>query len=231
VNLRPTAIWIAVTALFLGNADRVTPAQARPEPYANMAPLAQYLSPTKADEIALARSAAPPALSEDAEILTLGPKGYETAVKGKNGFVCLVERAWFDAVDSPNFWNPKNRSPDCYNPAAARSVLPAYMKRTGWVLAGLSKAEIAARISAAVAAHEIPPPEVGSMAYMLSRDGYLTDDEVRHWHPHLMFFLPSTAPAAWGAVKGSPVLLADFSRDPVTVFLVPVRRWSDGTPD
>ena len=46
-----------------------------------------------------------------------------------------------------------------------------------------------------------------------------------------MFFVPSTSPAAWGAVKGSPVLLADFSRDPVTVFLVPVTRWSDGTPD
>lgn len=220
-----------MTALFPGNADSVTPAQAPPEPYPNMAPLVQYLSPAKADEIALARTAAPPAISQDADILTLGPKGYETAVKGKNGFVCLVERSWFDAVDSPNFWNPKNRSPDCYNPAAARSVLPTYLKRTGWVLSGLSKAEIAARTSAAVAAHEIPPPEVGSMAYMLSREGYLTDNEVHHWHPHLMFFLPSTVPAAWGAVKGSPVLFADFSRDPVTVFLVPVGRWSDGTPD
>jgi hypothetical protein len=197
-----------------------------------MAPLAQYLSPNKADEIALARSAAPPALSQDAEILTLGPKGFETAVKGKNGFVCLVERSWFDAVDSPNFWNPKTRGPDCYNPAAARSVLPTFLKRTGWVLSGLSKAEIAKQTRAALETHEIPPPEMGSMTYMLSRDGYLSDDAVHHWHPHLMFFMPQMMAAEWGAdLKGSPVLLADFSRPPVTVFLVPVRRWSDGTPD
>ena len=154
-----------MTALCLSNADGVTSAPAPPDPYPNMPPLAQYLSPTQADEIALARTAAPPAISQDADILTLGAKGYETAVKGKNGFVCLVERAWFDAVDSPNFWNPKNRAPDCYNPAAARSVLPTFLKRTGCVLAGLSKAEIAARTKAAVAAHEIPPPEIGSMIH------------------------------------------------------------------
>lgn len=231
VKLRPTAIRGAMVALFVCNAGGVTSVQAQLEPYPNMAPLAEYLYQNPADEIALARSAAPPAISQDADILTLGPKGYETAVKGNNGFVCLVERSWFQAVDSNSFWNPRNRGPDCYNPAAARSVLPPFLKRTGWVLSGLSQPQIAERTKAAVAAHEIPPPELGSMAYMLSRDGYLSDGEVHHWHPHLMFFLPTTNAAAWGAVKDSPVLLADFSRDPVTVFLVPVRRWSDGTPD
>jgi hypothetical protein len=219
-------------ALFLGSAHDVTSAQAPPGHYPSMAPLTQYLSPNKADEITLARSAAPPAISQDAEILILGSKGYETAVKGKNGFVCLVERAWADSVDSTNFWNPKTRGPDCYNPAAARSVLPTYLKRTDWVLSGLSQGEIAKRTRAALAAHEIPLPEIGSMAYMMSRDGYLSDDTVHHWHPHLMFFLPQMLAAEWGAdLKGSPVLLADFSRAPITVFLVPVRRWSDGTPD
>ncbi|MBV9727431.1 MAG: hypothetical protein JO299_19910 [Gammaproteobacteria bacterium] len=197
-----------------------------------MAPLAQYLSANKADEIHLARSAAPAAISQDAEILILGPNGYETAVKGKNGFVCLVERAWADAVDSTNFWNPRTRGPDCYNPPAARSVLPSYLKRTGWVLSGLSQAEIAERTRTALAAHETPLPEAGSMAYMLSRDGYLSDDALHHWHPHLMFFVPTTPAADWGAdLKDSPVRWANFSRAPVTVFLVPVSRWSDGTPD
>ena len=232
MNPRPTAITVATIVLSLGNAGGATSAQSPPEPYPKMAPLAQYLSANQADEIALARSAAPPAISQDADVLTLGPKGYETAVKGTNGFVCLVERAWFGDIDRADFWNPKNRGPDCYNPAAARSVLPTYLERTQWVLSGLSKAEIAERTKAALAAHEIPAPEIGSMAYMLSRDGYLTDEEAHHWHPHLMFFLPITTAAAWGAnLKGSPVVLADSSGDAVTVFLVPVRRWSDGTPD
>ena len=68
MDLRPTAIAVAMMALFLGNADGETSAQAPPEPYPHMAPLAQYLSPNKADEIALARTAAPPTLSQDAEI-------------------------------------------------------------------------------------------------------------------------------------------------------------------
>jgi hypothetical protein len=44
-------------------------------------------------EIALARSAAPDAISRDAEVLVLGRNGYQTAVTGKNGFVCVVERS------------------------------------------------------------------------------------------------------------------------------------------
>ena len=59
----------------------------------HIAPIEQYLMDRNA-EIALARSAAPSSISAGAEILVLGRKGYETAVKGKNGFVCVVERSW-----------------------------------------------------------------------------------------------------------------------------------------
>ncbi len=54
-----------------------------------MAPLDQYLMEQNA-EIALARTAAPESISKDAEIMVLGRRGYETAVKGTNGFVCIV---------------------------------------------------------------------------------------------------------------------------------------------
>ncbi len=63
-------------------------------PYPNMAPIEQYLMTDRAAEIALARSAAPESISRDAEVLVLGRHGFETAVKGKNGFVCIVERSW-----------------------------------------------------------------------------------------------------------------------------------------
>src|SRR5467141_2217011 len=61
-------------------------------PYPSMAPLDQYLMERKA-EIALARSAAPESISQDAEVMVLGQHGYETVVKGKNGFMCVVERS------------------------------------------------------------------------------------------------------------------------------------------
>jgi hypothetical protein len=63
-------------------------------PYASMAPLDQYLMVDRDAELAMSRSAAPEAISRDADVLVLGRHGYETAVKGKNGFVCVVERSW-----------------------------------------------------------------------------------------------------------------------------------------
>src|SRR5215469_6539215 len=90
--------------------------------YPNMAPLDQYLMERNA-EIGLARSAAPESISVDAEIMVLGKHGYETAVPGKKGFVCLVERSWTAPIDDPGFWNPKGRAPICLNAAAARTYL------------------------------------------------------------------------------------------------------------
>src|ERR1700728_381140 len=90
--------------------------------YASMAPLDQYLMADRNAEIALARSAAPESISRDAEVMVLGRHGYETAVKGRNGFVCIVERSWMAPFDA-DFWDPKVRVPMCVNAAAARSYL------------------------------------------------------------------------------------------------------------
>src|SRR5690349_2142135 len=75
--------------------------------YPRMAPLGQYLMTDRNAEIALARSAAPPSVSRDATVMVLGRHGYETAVEGTNGFVCIVDRPWTDGFDKPDFWNPK----------------------------------------------------------------------------------------------------------------------------
>jgi hypothetical protein len=151
------------------------------------------------------------------------------AAKGKNGFVCLVERSWATTFDDPQFWNPKLRAPHCFNAAAARSVMPAYLKRTELVLSGLPKDQVEVRMKEAVAMKVIGAPEEGAMCYMLSKQGYLNDHD-GHWRPHLMFFLPTTAAAKWGAnLDGSPVFAAQGNPEPVTIFMVPVTTWSDGT--
>ncbi|MES1156412.1 MAG: hypothetical protein ABUL73_01415 [Alphaproteobacteria bacterium] len=199
-------------------------------PYPNMAPAAQYQVASRAEEIALARSAAPAAISNAATVLTLGAHGYETAATGTNGFVCIVERAWANDFVSNDFWNPKLRAPICFNAAAAHSVLPTYLQRTEWVLTGVSKTDIADRTRAAIAAGQIRPPELGAMCYMQSKNGYLGDDVHGPWHPHLMFFLPRTSPSAWGAnVDGGSIYAFADGAEPLTVFLVPVPTWSDGT--
>jgi hypothetical protein len=208
-----------------------TQAEENKSPYPSMAPLEQYLMTDRSAEIALAQSAAPQSISADATVVVLGRHGYETAVKGKNGFVCIVERGWMSPFESPDFWNPKLRGPICYNPAAAQSILPYTFKRTELVLAGLSKPQMLERIKDAVAKKELPTPEPGAMSYMLSKDGYL-GDSVGHWAPHLMFHIAKTDAASWGAnFSGSPVVLDDRELpEPETIFMVRVGSWSDGTP-
>ena len=196
--------------------------------YPSMAPIEQYRM-ERAAEIAMARSAAPESISRDAEILVLGQHGFETAVKGTNGFVCMVQRGWSAGVDDPVFWNPKIRGPICLNAAAARSNLPNTIKKTEWVLAGLSKSQIGEKLRAALASKELTEPEPGAMCYMMSKDGFL-DDHAGHWRPHLMFFVPGTDAKAWGAnLEGSPLLATTDPVERVTVFMLPVAKWSDGT--
>jgi len=204
------------------------PAQDAPATYPSMAPLEQYLM-ERSDEIALAKSAAPESISGDAEVMVLGRHGYETAVKGKNGFVCLVQRSWSAPMNDPEFWNPKTRAPICFNPPGARFNIPLTSKKTELILAGRSKAQMFEEIKTALDKKELPLPESGAMCYMLSKQGYLSDG-AGHWHPHLMFFLPFTEAAAWGAgLPGSPVFAFENAQELHTVFLVPVTKWSDGT--
>ena len=206
-------------------------AQDAKTPYPSMVPLEQYLIADRNAEIALARSAAPDSISQDAEVLVLGEHGYETAVKGKNGFVCIVERSWTTGIDDPQFWNPKLRGPLCLNPAAARSYLPLTIKKTELVLAGQSKAQVFDSLKAAFDKKELPALEPGAMCYMLSKQGYLNDHD-GHWHPHLMFFVPQADAKTWGAdLPGSPILASDDPQDRLTIFMIPVAKWSDGTAD
>jgi len=210
------------------------PAQAQEaKSYSNMAPVEQYLMADRDAEIALARTAAPDSVSREAEVLVLGRHGYETAVKGKNGFTCVVERGWMSPFNAPEFWNPKLRGPICFNPAATRSILPLTIKRTELILAGMSKAQMAESIKSALDRKELPALEGGAMSYMMSKKAYLTDSG-EHNLCHLMIYAPLTERASWGAdLAGSPIMFAgqfQGAPEPITVFLVPVAKWSDGTP-
>ena len=213
--------------VLLGGALRAQ-AQATKTSYPSMAPVEQYMMERDA-EIALARSAAPESISRDAEVMVLGRHGYETAVQGKNGFVCMVERSWTAGIDEPEFWNPKLRAAICFNPPAARSYLQYTIKKSEWVLAGQSKAQMFESVKAALDKKELPTMEPGAMCYMMSKQSYL-NDRAGHWHPHLMFFVPETKGALWGAdLSGSPILVSEVPEDRLTVFLIPVGKWSDGT--
>jgi hypothetical protein len=209
-------------------------------PYPSMAPVDANLM-DRTQEIALAKSAAPTSISKDATILVMTRTGYETAVTGTNGFVCMVNRSFSGASDAPERWNPKIRAAECLNPQAARSVAPFAKLRTAMILAGRTTAETIDRIKTALRRKEIPPLESGAMSYMMSKYSYL-NDEGDHDMPHLMFFVAVKDGADWGAnAPDTPVIGGNYwfftpgheaetaSLPVLSVFISGVATWSDGT--
>jgi hypothetical protein len=223
MSIRTRTLTIAALVLFIGG-----PLHAQ-----QTRDFGPYLIGDRAAEVALARTAAPKNVSDSATVLVLTRNGFVQAVRGTNGFTCAVFPSFSGSVDDPGFWNPKVRAPHCWNPPAARTVLPRMLQQVEWVLAGVSPTEIGARTSRAYAAHRLSKPAAGAMAYMLSHEQHLVDADP-HWMPHLMFYYDKSMPATvWGAGgMTAPIIDASIgdSHSPVLTLLVPVRQWSDGTP-
>ena len=236
-SVKMMALAFFALALAL-SAARQARAQDTKAPYPSMAPLAQYLIGDRVAEIDLARTAAPSSISRDATVMVLGPQGFEIGAEGKNGFVCIVERAWTSPFESVEFWNPKNRSPICYNPQAARTILPITYMRTKLALAGKSKAELKAGMKTALEKKELPALEQGAMSYMMSKQAYLTDKGITrdgaHNMAHMMFYTPRITPGDWGAnMDNSPIVIdprAKNDPEPINTFMMLTGTWSDGSP-
>ena len=219
-------VMIAVLVV-LGTVPSAT-AQDAAKTYTKMAPVEQYLMTDRAAEIALARTAAPESIARDAEVLVLARHGFETAVKGKNGFVCIVGRSWTSAADE-DYWDPNVRVPICVNAAAARTYLLRVRKIAGLALAGRTLNEVNEITAAALARKELPAMEPGAMCYMMGKEGY-GGASAPHWPPHLMFFYSDTDPAIWGAnLPGSPIIAVSDPLQHMTQFVIPTQHWSDGT--
>jgi hypothetical protein len=231
--MRNRAIGIVAVAvvlqLVLHGAGRKAIAQSGQGAYPAMAPLDQYLISDEKSEIALARSAAPASISDGAEVMVLDREGYKTAVKGSNGFLCIVERSWAQNENDSEFWNPKMRAPHCFNAQAAKSFAPIYLMKTKLVLAGKSKAEIAREMAAALDKNDLPALEPGAMAYMMSKQQYL-NDRGKSWRPHVMFYSPGDMTKSWAADDPhSPFMVANDPEERVTILFILADKWSDGT--
>jgi hypothetical protein len=224
--------------LLLAGAD--APAQPATS-LSRMAPVDAYLM-DRAEEIALAKSAAPDAISGKATVLVLTRAGYETAVTGSNGFVCLVERGFSGAPDWDERWNPQIRAAGCLNPQAVRSILPIDVLRTNMTITGHGDAEILASIRSALRDGRIPPLGPSAMCYMMSKAAYLTKHGA-HGMAHLMFYIPAKDGSDWGAnADKSPIMGGNYwffqpehsaeaaGLPPVAVLLIGSASWSDGTP-
>jgi len=190
-------------------------------------PLSEYLMPRN-EEIALAKSAAPTTISDHATINVLTETGFEVISEGDNGFVCMVMRGWSAPTYTPAqlrdlVYDPTVRAPICFDPDAARTVMPYYELRTKLGMEGKTPDQIAAGLEAAFARGELPKRNTVSFAYMWSADQNLGTG-IGVWHPHVMVFAPYYDNGMVGGNQfGSPLpQVTDDAGTPFTVVVIPV---------
>jgi hypothetical protein len=190
-------------------------------------PLAEYLMARDA-EIALAKSAAPANISDRATIKVLTNSGFQVAHQGANGFVCMVMRAWSAPTYTPAqfrnlVYDATVRAPICFDPNAARTVIPYYELRTKLGMEGKAPEQIARGIEAAYASGALPRRDGVSFAYMWSAGQHLAPG-IGAWHPHMMIFAPYVDNSMLGGNEfGSPLpQLSDDAGTPFAVVVIPV---------
>jgi hypothetical protein len=189
-------------------------------------PVDRYLMPRDA-EIALARTAAPPAISDSATIKVLTRSGFVGAVSG-NATVCMVMRGFSAPTYTPApfrdlVYDATVRAPICFIGQAAKTVMPYYELRTTLALAGKTPDEIAAAVRDAYATGKLPRRETTTFAYMWSAHQHLASG-IDAWHPHVMIFIPNYDNAMVGGNPFGSALpqVTDDAGTPFTVVVIPV---------
>jgi hypothetical protein len=141
-------------------------------------------------EITLARSAAPPAVSDSATIYLLTARGYVVGVPGTNGVACYVGRSW-----------PASVEPHCFDAEGAATILPMEMRRVELMQAGAAADSIEREIALGVTRGRFRLPRRPAMSWMMSGGQQLIDEEGRavgRWQPHLMIYYPYLTEAELG---------------------------------
>jgi len=177
------------------------------------------------DEIRLARSAAPTAISDSATIYVLHRGGHVRIREGTNGYTCLVNRD-----------HPASLYPGCYDAEGSRTVLQAELLAQRLREQGIAWSEVERQVVAAFVTGQLHRPQRPALQYMMSvqQDLYASyaGPHVGHWHPHIMIYFPEHVteadmgiPAALG---GMVSLGTEWSLPELTVI---THMWSDGTPE
>jgi hypothetical protein len=122
-------------------------------------------------EITMARAAAPPAVSSQATIYVAGPKGYEVAIEGTNGWGCFVQR---NAAATGLF-------PRCDDAERVASLYPVYHLLEVFRAMGRSATDYDRAVSEGLKYGTFRAPASGALSYMLAEGAI---------KPHIMVSMP-----------------------------------------
>ena len=150
------------------------------------------------ERIKLAKSAAPPEVSDHSTIYVLDKTGYAKVQDGTNGFSCFVDRQ-----------TPFNLEPTCFDAEGSATTLQSRFFAEEQRARGKSEDEIKAAIDDGYKTGKFRAPAKPGIVYMMSDLGVLfVAGKLIHIPPHLMFY----APYASDKDIGSPPPAANMPR-------------------
>jgi hypothetical protein len=216
--MRTTIITALILTAFLYAAGTTAPR--KPQSSAAPAKLPPLLSRDR--EVALALSAAPAHVAEEAGVYALERNGYVKVRESRNGFNCLVEREVAESLE-----------PECLDAEGSETTLPVFLRQAELRAQGKSPAEVDAEISAGYSNGKYRPPRRPGIVYMLSNENRVVMNpetgEVGHYGPHLMFYAPYLTNKDIGSRMGAgdPVFIISEGT-PRALMIVPVPGANSG---
>lgn len=181
-----------------------------------------------AEEVTLATSAAPAAISGAADVYAVRGTGPVKLRAGTNGVACMVSR---DLHGGSSY-------PICFDREAARTVMQRELLENTLRSSGLAEEEVQQRVQAGYADGSLPRPVKPAISYMMSprqvlfSDGSKSGRRVGAWSPHLMIVMPHLTLAQLGldSTARVDVLQLDRPGQSDAQLIVKVPTWSDGNP-
>lgn len=172
------------------------------------------------EEVALARSAAPPSVSDSAAVWVFSDSGYVLASSG-NGAACYVARSW-----------PASLEPHCFDAEGAESIMKIHMREVELLHRGATPEQVDRELGAAIMSGTLRLPRRPAMSWMMSAEQSLISDSGRpagRWRPHVMIYY-AFLPALPGAgVNSGMITGAGTPTSSITIVVpdfVTVRRTS-----
>ena len=176
------------------------------------------------EEIRLARSAAPAAITKDAKVWVLDNGHYVVADPGRSGMACTVVRS-----------TAGTQAPECGDAEADATVLAVERFRTEQRLAGQSKEQIEGELADLIKAGRFRAPTRPALVYMLSSAQVLNNPAgkvIGKWMPHVMVFYPGLRDSELGLVDSPDMDIPSLVEPgtPMSALVVVARNWVDPAP-
>lgn len=174
-----------------------------------------------AHEIALARSAAPAAVSDSARVLVWNGADFDVAVEGSNGVTCYVARSWPDSLE-----------PHCFDAEGSRTILQVHLLKMQLQHQGRSTEQIDATVAEGLRSGTLQLPTRPVMSYMMSAGQRLISDDGRpvgSWRPHLMIYYPylTQESLGLGVIPSTDAAVVVDPGTPLSNIMVVVREFVD----